>query len=240
VIIKDTFSGGTNGDSIQGTVPESNLPASSFNTKSYFGAAVFNENVSIGNPAGSAEMGGSAAAFISIASAGTYVKPATLNISADLRLGTINNDSDSVRGIFIGFRGDATVPDEDPTVATGYSGLQFAPDGTVYLRKSGDTTIGLTSLGSYNAAALGELSATDFYRISYRIDSATGAYSNAVLTRQTGPKAGASVPLEQVETTTFTNANTNAAGFYADAHDPNVFGQVDNFVVAGPKPDAGH
>jgi hypothetical protein len=248
VVVSDGFSGlpQVDGGNIDGRTPDgANLPGGSWRASWTFDSSFrFVLNTATGNPASSARGGAASYAMIPIATAGPYTKPTALSISADFLMNTIG-DNGGVQldrmGMFLGFAPDALMVDGSATNGNGghdfdttYSGLFMNRQGSLYLRENGDLSgNGSFTLLSAYPGALGTLSPSDWYRLSYDIDTSSGDISNMKLQRLSGTGAG-TFSYADTNTTTFSNVNTNAAGFYTVGESGSQTAFVDNFLLQGP------
>jgi len=183
IIISDTFAG-AKGAAIAGRAPDTaNAPggkwsAVAFNTGGSFSPII---ETSAGDPAHMAYLlcGGNANGAIAIpmASQGTYTKPQRFTISADLR------GADPGLGFY------SALPVHDPEgvfdVFSNFTGLQRLGDGTLVLYRKGCVAGSVKYTGTFDAK--------EFHKLSYDVDTRTGAISNVKLQGSTGNYSAFSV-----------------------------------------------
>lgn len=230
-IVQDAF-GGTNGAAINGRTPDgANTPGGTYASALQNGQQAPIIDTAAGNPLPAARLSASDSTFITL---GAAARP-QLFISADLQVGGVLGTGLNQRGLFLGF--NTAAASVNPDSATTLNGVILQQNGDLLLRDAGDAGSGETLITSYNAATLGAFSTSDFYRLSYNVNTASGDISNIVLARLTGANAGASVTAD-VAATSFTFANTAAAGFYGSgtAALSSNFPHLDNFTVDVPEP----
>jgi hypothetical protein len=248
-IVEDTFTvDGTGTSVLNGRTPApTNLPGTTFV------AALRNSQQApiIDADADSAGLSASGAANVSIASAGSYVKPTTFTISADLTINSIafgtNTTQRDVRGIGLGFY-NATIndansidlPSNNTTGGLAFGGVILQPNGDLRFRQAGEGVNTSTLLASYATEAqptLGAFSTGNTYALSYTVDTSTGDISAVQLA------LGANSVTFDPTTTLFTDANTARAGFYGSGGvgipSASTYGRVDNFAVTNAVPEPG-
>jgi hypothetical protein len=212
VIFSDTFSG-TNGAANTGRTPD---------TTDLFGVnwqLTGNGGGSIST--GTLQMLGANGATLSLASTVLYNKPTQMTISALLKPN--NMLAGAGRGIGIGFwkalhPGSGSVTD--------FYGLML--DQTGILAIEGNSTV-FESVAWAGPA----FSASQFYQVSYSIDTATGAISNVSM-------AGSTANYSAINNDTnglFTDINTAYAGIRAQGASGTGF--ADNFILSGNTQAAG-
>lgn len=219
-IISDAFTG-ANGASVPGRTPDTtNLPGATY----YGDIQTSTIDNTAGNPANSANTGFNSRTMISIGSAGSYVKPSVLTISADLQMNGLTDGGGFIRGLGLGF-----YPIENNTgVVNGsslFTGLAVKPDGTLALVLGGvQQAASVVPFSGYSTAT--------FYNLSYSISTATGSITNVVFNgnNDTATFSGATTAGD------FTDAGTNFVGFYGSSAVAGAGGHVDNFVVSSTAP----
>jgi hypothetical protein len=221
-IISDTFTGGTNGDSLSAHTPDTNLPGGSWLNPS-INPAVPEFTLASGTASGNPQR----SSAISILSNGGYVKPTQFTISADLSPNnmSVSDPASGGRGIALGFFSATGTNSFSQNL---FTGLVLDANGRLGLvqdpNSSGFFGAGST-LGTTVAYAGGVFSATSFYTLSYTVDTTTGTISGISLSGSTADYSSLAA------NTLFTNAATSYAGFYESA---TTFAQagVDNFQVS--------
>lgn len=230
-IIADRFSG-TNQATLNGRTPDAATVNGNTFTATIQAAAFYLPRVdtSVGNAAPSADMDFNGAAFINVASGGSYVKPSLLTVSVDAQLNTLaQNAGEFGRGVGVGFY---SAPITSPGEAiSNFRGMVLNPDGTLRLT----TNLAQGSAAPNNTTSLasatvltGSFDKSVYYPLTYTINTTTGAITNVNFngTDFTSTFAPASAGV-------FTDANTNLAGFYAStANNAAFIGRADNFSVA--------
>jgi hypothetical protein len=131
----------------------------------------------------------------SLASSGSYTKPAHIRISADIGL-----DTTRANGGGLGFWSAMPARSDSASSLTGFTGLNLKSNGTLQLYVNG------SAVGS--PVSVGALTNGTFYNLSYNVDTATGAISSVVFN-------GAAV--SGISSTGFTNAATAYAGVFSAA-----------------------
>jgi hypothetical protein len=228
-IIFDSFTG-TNGDQLDPASspnpqtlhsPDINIvPGAAYrNQNGSYNVALSNNTVGLGIDQGTG---------ISIESAGAYVKPTNLTISADLRFGDVTGSDDYfTRTIALGFMNTLLQASPNIYLAAGFSnfqGLVIRPNGDLGLIKTYGPGGGLLETLSY----VGTFNSSVFHSLSYDVNTITGSISNVVYDGTSYTfTAGLS---------TLTDANTKYAGFYVSGNGGST-AFVDNFMVV-PEPTA--
>ncbi len=173
-------------------------------------------------------------------SSGSYVKPSLLHISADIELSGISGDVDNAlypRGIGLGFylNADSTVGTGNQNVTNSFVGLLLDHTGALALIYDPNKTGYFSGPGVYKSAAVeyagGTFSASNFYNLSYDVNTTTGQISNIAL-------EGSTADYSLFSTTAyFTDANTPYAGMLVSSAAGNTTGYADNFQVTGTVPE---
>lgn len=206
---------------IVGRTPPTSTPASSFvkiGQPNYLGIQQ-NPNDVLFSKAGFQNYVGAA---ISIQSAGSYTKPATLAISGDLSPWYAGLSGTS--GVGLGFY-SSSIPLHNgtytPNPLTAFTGLRLMSTGDLVLFENGvaGTSIAFAG-GTFNGSA--------FTTLSYEINTGTGAISNVQLAGSTATY--------NYSSTAFTDAATQYAGFF-NVGGQNSNGALDNFAVAEVVPE---
>jgi hypothetical protein len=167
---------------------------------------------------------------ISIASAGSYTKPQSLTVSADICL----NLRDSVTA-GLGFYAAA------PTATNfreGFSGLALKTDGSLTLYENGTAGAAIAYSGSWPTVTTGDPVGSDqgpdsgWHTLSYSVDTVTGAISNVSLSGSSSTYNWTTSAFSDAATNLVTNVALLQDGSY-----PDHFAAFDNFSVAAvPEP----
>lgn len=126
---------------------------------------------------------------LSLASSGSYTKPAHLHVSADLQV-----DTTRANGGGLGFWSAMPARTDGVDSLTGFTGLNLLANGNLQLYANG------AAVGS--PVATGALTSGVFYTLSYNVDTGTGAISSVVFN---------GVP-QTFSSSAFTNAATAFGG----------------------------
>ncbi len=236
VIISDTFAGTTDGASIAGRTLETSLSGGNWqtfgvNTVSFHATAT----AGFGNPLnGTFGFNGQSVSAVSITSAGAFVKPTVLTISADLVTsptgftGTVGSASGG-RGMALGFYSSPSGPTDFSQNL--FTGLVIDNLGNLNL-VSDPNAAGFFGGGSFLGtpiAYVGTWDASAMHRLSYTVDTTTGAIS--------GISLGGSTASYAFTTNLFTNSATALAGVYLSSESGATLAGMDNFKVEGiPEP----
>jgi hypothetical protein len=163
---------------------------------------------------------------ISIASAGSYVKPTQMHIQADLRSGlTDQNSMVYARGVALGFYDDTHAGSTNSDPMTGFTGLVLANDGGLYVYTGRAPTTSKVAFG-------GTFNTSSFYTLGYDVNTTTGAISNVTLSGSTADYSG-------LTSSAFTNAATANLGFFTSSEDGGCYGFVDNVALSTvPEPSS--
>lgn len=239
----------TDGAAIDTVAPNiANLPggATWFQTGEVGGAAYGFSKIAVGtvsvdsNPAHNAEtlsatgvnaLGLDSGTGISIASAGSYVKPTSLHIQADLRSGITTGTSTTYgRGVGLGFYDNTHSASTTATPMTGFTGLVLANDGGLYLYNC--TSPYGVGTASSKVAFGGTFSTSSYYTLGYDVNTVTGSISNISL-------SGSTADYSSLTSSAFSDAATANVGFFASSEDWGAYGFVDNVAVSGvPEPSS--
>ena len=245
VIVSDTFSNVTDVTAVQlnGRTPETTLSGGVWtktNSRAVSGQEWYISTTMTGNPTPGTAGQTAGSDAVSIASNGSYVKPSLLHISADIELSGISGDVDNAvypRGIGLGFylNADSTVGTGNQNVTNSFVGLLLDRTGALALIYDPNKTGYLSGPGVYKSAAVeyagGTFSASNFYNLSYDVNTTTGQISNIAL-------EGSTADYSLFSTTAyFTDANTPYAGMLVSSAAGNTTGYADNFQVTGAVPE---
>ena len=175
LIITDTFSG-TNGATLNGRTPDgTNLPGRTFSSASYLSGLGADQTIdtSAGSSAPSALAGFNGSVTYNLSSNGGYTKPALLTLSLDLQINTSENSPTpaSLRGVGLGFYSAPRVNNSEVEAFVNFTGLVVSPAGTL------DLVIGGT-LTSAEVAAFSGFSTSNFYTLTYSLDTVTGSITS--------------------------------------------------------------
>jgi hypothetical protein len=185
-------------------------------------------NGGFGNPLPGSFGNFQSASAVSLASAGTYVKPTRLTISADLSPKDVVGPASDGRGLALGFY-SAVGPGQQFS-QNFFTGLVLDSAGNLTLvsdpNPSGFFDVGATKLPP--VAFGGTFDPNAFYRLSYDVNTVTGAISNIRLGGSTANYSGLSAPL-------FTDVATAFAGMYESSAVASGLSALDNFLVV-PEP----
>jgi hypothetical protein len=166
---------------------------------------------------------------ISIASAGSYVKPTNMRVQGDIRSGlTDGTDTTYGRGVGLGFF-DATGSSGQFALGTkGFTGLVLAHDGGLYVYQ-GNGLYGQGTASGKVPFAGGTFDTAAYYTLAYDVNTDTGSISNISLSGSTADYSG-------LTSSAFTDAATANLGFFASAESWGCYGFVDN-VALGEVPE---
>lgn len=231
-LVSDTFEGGGDGATLEGRMPETDLPGGAWvratGQASWSTTLNATLNGGFGNPLPGSFGSFQSASAVSLASAGTYVKPTRLTISADLSPKDVVGPASDGRGVALGFY-SAVGPGQQFS-QNFFTGLVLDSAGNLTLvsdpNPSGFFDVGATKLPP--VAFGGTFDSNAFYRLSYDVNTTTGAISNIRLGASTANYSGLSAPL-------FTNAATAFAGMYESSAVASGLSALDNFLVV-PEP----
>ncbi|OPZ27709.1 MAG: hypothetical protein BWZ02_01543 [Lentisphaerae bacterium ADurb.BinA184] len=161
----------------------------------------------------------------SIASAGGYVKPSLIAISADVNLGWTDpvtqgaglggSGYGSGRGVGVGFFAGGL-----------FTGVTVGADGSLNILDS-SYWYSPTWIANLPWAGGGSFDPSAWHSLAYTIDTSSGAITS--LTFDGTPYS--------VTTTAFLDADTDQAGFYMNSWSGNNYGYVDNFQVMEEVPE---
>ena len=170
---------------------------------------------------------------LSLASYGSYTKPTTLQISADISPGDTITDGTGLRGIGLGFFSQLN---GNQWSNNSFTGLLLDPSGNLNLVQCTNTSgFYATYLGAAVAYG-GTFSPNSFYLLSYDVNTATGQISNIALQGSTANYSAFESP------TLFTDPATSYAGlFTSSAGYGSPVPGFDNFQVSTgtvPEPSA--
>jgi len=215
----DTFTG-NDGDLIEGRAPETNNGVAD---ATYEGPTTIWPCDIEGNRA---RLGADTYANIDIASAGGFVQPPFLRISAIMDIGSTGGPStpdgtEPTRGLGLGFY--AGVGD-NIFVDTDFRGLVLTTDGRLVLGRTGEN--GSPRVGTVETIVSG-LDNAGQHTLSFEIDTGSGDISNILLDGNLQP---------DVSTTLF-NAEVNRAGFFASSSAGGTSAYIDDFTVEGVVPE---
>ncbi len=234
-VIHDTFSG-SSGTSIAGQQPSPvNLPGGTYTNfgsqqgASYTGSNSVNMNIDSG-------------IVVPISSAGSYVKTATMTISAGLQINTLTGSDlgsgSAFRGLGVGFFDSGSGAGSN--AFTGFSGVVLNVNGTVTLSQAPSATNVETNYVSYIAwpsATLGAFSTSIPYVFTYTVNTAAanGGISNFSVTNpntSVTDSADFAAINNYSGTNIFTDSSTTFAGFMSTAtFPPGTNGFVSNFQL---------
>lgn len=231
-IISDTFTGGGNGTTLIGRMPETDLPGGAWLKATGQGSWSTTTNAILnggyGNPLPGSFGNFQSASAVSLASAGTYVKPTRLTISADLSPKDVVGPASDGRGIALGFF--SAVGDGQQFSQNFFTGLVLDSAGNLNLVSDPNPTdffnAGSTKLSP--VAFGGTFDTNAFHRLSYDVNTVTGAVSNIRLGASTADYSSLSAPL-------FTDAATAFAGMYESSAVGTGLSALDNFLVVVPE-----
>jgi len=159
-IISDTFDA-ANGTSMIGRTPNTtNLPGGTWYTPD---GGWTRQDIQDG----ALRLDSDNRAGISLQSAGNYTKPSSLFISADLKIGSLEDDTEYPRGIWMGFNNSASSSDAN------LSGLVLSPSGTLSLVMARQVISSVNYVGTWNPNA--------FHNLSFKVDSDADTLSDITL-----------------------------------------------------------
>jgi hypothetical protein len=182
---------------------------------------------------GSLRLGASTGAAIGIASAGSYVKPTALTLSASLKISGITGTDQACRGVGLGFFASLVSGATAGVGTQNFYGLVLGTDGALKLVESVGTTQTLLESVAWSGVGGAAFSATTAYTLSYTVDITTHKITDISLS---GSNADFSAILNDANGV-FTDANTAYAGVVASSKTGSVYGYIDNFSVASvPEP----
>ncbi len=147
---------------------------------------------------------------ISLMSAGSYTKPSTLFISADLKIGTLGDDANYPRGIWMGFGNAADKKDST------FNGL--------ILGISGDLSLWLSGQVVSTVAYTGNWTPNDFHNLTFKVDSENNTLSDIALD-------GITANYTALNSGAF-NVEPNYAYLRVSDSEGNHSGYIDNLVIA--------
>lgn len=227
VIVSDDFAGGGNGVSTTGRAPNlANLPGGTWAQATSQTTLFTTTTPGYGNPLVGAFQQAQSASAVSISSAGSYVKPSTFTIQADLSPKNIDGPASQGRGIALGFYSQLNVGAQFSQA--NFTGLVLDQAGNLNLVQD-PNQIGFFGPGSFLgtpvAYAGGTFDPNAFYTLRYDVNTATGAISNIRLSGSTADYSSL------FATTLFTNAATAFAGSYGSSAVGGRLGGLDNFLV---------
>jgi polysaccharide biosynthesis protein PslG len=216
-IINDTFDLPTNNwstENVPGTYPDTvNLPGTAWQEArgwSWAEPKIYDQ--ASGSLANTAKLINYTGIAIGLGSTGSYVKPASLMISADV---AITGGTTGTGAVFLGFYGTPPPANADSGSALGtFSGLRLTEDGALTLITNGTTG---------NAIAGPAVARNTLYTLAFSVNTSTGAISGVSLT--------GSASTYDFTTTAFTDAATAYAAFVVSGGS-NTTGCVDNFIVS--------
>jgi MYXO-CTERM domain-containing protein len=235
VVVQDAFSG-TNAATLTGRTPDTvDLPGTTYqsfaNNSCCAQAAI---DTGTGTPSPSADTGFNNATYLNIGSVGSYHLPSEITISGDIQINSIitNDVAAYPRGVGLGFF--SGTPNSGEASST-FTGLVVNPDGTLRLVAAG--TAGANASTTFLAAPFPGFSASNFYNLSYDVNTTTGVISHIIFNGHddTAAIAGGT---SSVLTPGFLPSGGNLlAGFYGSTSaNANFFGRVDNFTISSPEP----
>ncbi len=227
--------------------PDINIPGGSY---------VYNGNYGVWGPFsnvqtnGTGSIGPELAAGLPIHTAGNYVKPTMMTISAGLQTNTLEwTDNDPWRGIGLGFFPEMST--NTSNIISGeqsFVGVVLSPTGTLMLVEGNSANVYpgnkevFESVG-WSGIGGAAFSPTTTYQLTYTINTATGGISGVSLS---GSNADFS-PIDNDRDALFINALTNYAGFvgvssagFADPPTNSIgeVGLISNFQLSAVAPSA--
>lgn len=234
VIVSDDFAGGADGAFTTGRIPDlANLPGGTWGKATSQDALRTTTSAGYGNPIVGAYQDDQSGSGVSIASSGSYVKPTTFTIQADISPKNLAGLAANGRGIALGFYSQLNT--SAGFSQSNFTGLVLDSAGNLNLvndpNQSGFFGAG-SYLGSPIAFAGGTFDPQGFYTLSYDVNTATGAISNIRLSGSTADYSSF------YSTALFTDAATMFAGSYGSSEGGGLAG-LDNFLVytiAVPEP----
>ena len=214
-IVSDNFDSMIAGQLLTGRKPNINLTGNLWVTSVNSSTPLFEQTAHGNVDAVGGYQHGSA---ILLDSAGSYVKPTRITISADLRVGEVTGLANATdkRGLGLGFYKGVNVHSSPLIFA---QGLMLDREGNLNLQT--DYTF------SFPVAYVGAVAfdPSKYYTLTYEVDTKTG---NIVSIKLEGSTADYS---SFYSTTLFSNAKTKYAGLYVSSTTAN-YGQFDNFSVS--------
>lgn len=224
LIISDAFNG-TSGATLSGRPPDGvDLPGTTYSANDYDGAVPFIATTN-GNPSPAVNTSSLGAAAIEL-SHGSYTAPTSFSISADLSPYTTTPDVSGIkyaRGAGLGFFTGALSASAITPTGDAFTGITVDTNGDLQLVVNGTAA---TPIAGTAPATFVE---TNFYNLSYTVNTTTGTISNVIY-------AGTNYSTDFSTATGFTAAATAYAGFYGSSSTSystsktNAF--VDNFKVS--------
>ena len=208
LIVADGFSG-TNGASISGRTPDTaDLPGGTYVSS---GGSI---STTTGNPEPAFVSSSNGSGVISITSANSYTEPTSFTISADIEINDLTKESSGAyyRGVGLGFW---TATNSSSTVSS--NAIVVNPSGSLSLTVNGSSSMEVPTFAGF--------STSQFYNLSYTVDTATGSISNVIFNGNNDSSYFTGL-------TNFTAANTPMAGFYGTSSTGVTGGYVDNFQVS--------
>lgn len=219
IIVQDTFTGADN-TLLSVHAPDVNLPGGAWGANgnvSAWGEPMIKGNAAFVNP----DMG----AGIPLTSAGSYTKPTSFTISADMTITTLDANPDRIGLGFYSY----VVPWQTWAIQN-FKGLLLTRDGTLqYVSNDGATTTVLQSVAWSGIGGAGYVTGA-MHTLSYDVNTLTGRITGVSLS---GSNANFSAITGDTSNTLTDNATTRA-GFLMDGY---ATGKFDNFMVAGPVPE---
>jgi len=162
-IIHETFTA-PNGTLLNGLTPDqADYPGTKWTDGTYYNPQIQNNVLNIGADTG---------ATLSLASAGAYVKPAALTESVTFKINT-----DTYYGVGIGFSSGAVT--NGIAYHSVFTGFNVSGTGTLSLQSAGGVR------GSVAWSGSSAFSASQFYTLSYSLNTANGSVSGIALTGST-------------------------------------------------------
>ncbi len=202
-IISDTFNA-ANGTSMIGRAPNTtNLPGGTWYTPN---GGWSRQDIQDG----ALRLDSDNRAGISLQSTISYTQPTSFFISADLKIGSLVNDTEYPRGIWMGFGNSANSSDSN------ISGLVLSPSGRLSLVLAGQVISSVNYTGIWNPGA--------FHNLSFKVDSVANTLGDIAL-------AGSSADYRSLSSAVF-NANPNFAFVRVSDSPGGNSGYIDNLVIA--------
>ncbi len=227
LLILDTFTG-TAGTLITAHTPDINVPGGSYVR---IGG---NDHKLTGS--NQVDMGPDELAVLPISSAGNYMKPPAMTISAGVEVNTTGADTQVFRGVGLGFYASTPGPDGD----TGFNGLVLSPTGTLSLSNNPGPTQSTKAnfvTVAWPSTALGAFSTTTTYTVSYTVDTtaANGGISGVSVTN-TSTGVTDTADFADIDNYSgqnlFSDTNTAFAGYMDTAALTGQLGYVSNFQLS--------
>jgi hypothetical protein len=232
VIISDTFAGGGDGATMEGRNPEVDLPGGPWlkatNQGSWRTTLNATLNGGFGNPLPGSFGTFQSASAVSLASAGTYVKPPLFTISADLSPKDVVGPASAGRGIALGFF--SAVASGQQFSQNFFTGLVLDAAGNLNLVSDPNPT-GFFGAGSTLLSPVafgGTFDPNAFHRLSYDVNTGTGIIANIRLGASTADYSSLTAPR-------FTDMATAFAGMYESSAVASGLSALDNFLVVVPE-----